>query len=202
MGFFFTTWATVGFSRPLLCECSGQIVMRFTCWEHFGSPGACYTPQIKSSHMMQSPASKHMQYLCSPDVGTCSTRRAAALCDGWPWRRCVKCLWAWAAIRSEFWATFFISLFSFMKQEQSNGRSPCVCVCVTSVEVFGLQLTQYERCTVGAHPSVVLRDFIQSAINRQPASLWGGSATAPLADLVCEVRQCSSCWESVQLLWK
>jgi hypothetical protein len=44
-----------------------------------------------------------------------------------------------------------------------------VSVCVTSVEVFDLQLTQYERCTAGAHPSALLRDFIQSVIDNPRA---------------------------------
>jgi hypothetical protein len=150
---------------------------------------------------MHSPSSKHTQHGRDPDAGTwhhlANCRPPAASRDGWPWCRCMKYLQAQAK-RNEFWGSF-ISLFPFFKKEQSEVRSPCVCLCDPHFKLTDSRIRQYEHYTVGGHPSGVPLNFLQLAINSGRASLGGGSATAPLASHEVEVRRYSTSSKSVQL---
>jgi len=155
---------------------------------------------------MHSPSSKHTQVGLRPDAGTWQYLAIclppAASCGGWPWRRCMKYLWAQAKRR--FWGGSFISLFPFLKKEQSEVMSPCVSVCFYDphFKLTDSRIRQYGHYTVGGHPSGVPLNFLYLANNSGRASLGGGRAIAPLANHEVEVRRYSKSSKSVQLVWR
>jgi len=160
-------------------------------WQHFGVSDVIYLEQFKVCCMMHSPSSKRTQDGRGPDAGTwqhlANCRPPAASCDGWPWRRYMKFLWAQA--KRTFWGSF-ISLFPFLKKEQSMVRSPCFCD--SHFKLTDSRIRQYEHYTVGGHHSGVPMNFLQLANNSGRASLGGGSATAPMASHEVEVRRDST----------
>lgn len=101
-------------------------------WQHFGVPGVTFIwSTLKFAALcIHRPVSTHrldavrMRALGST-WRTADRQQLRAMDGRWPWRRCMKYLWAQA--KRTFWGSF-ISIFPFLKKEQSEVRSSCVCL--------------------------------------------------------------------------